>query len=88
MAFPEADQIAAELSGTVTPSGTTAIGPEAATAGTGRWQARQAPRTPPTLTSGLPMEEASSLVTEAAERLWTPEGDRGPGLSPWPWSEG
>jgi len=31
-------------------------------------------RTPPERSSGLPMEEASSLVTEAADRLWKPEG--------------
>jgi CHC2 zinc finger len=73
VAFPEAARIAAELSGIVTPSGTTTRPaprprpPASAAAG-------KPARTPPERSSGLPMEEASSLVTEAADRLWKPKG--------------
>ncbi len=68
LAFPEAARIAAELSDIVTPSGTTT---------------RPAPRPrppapaaspPPERSSGLPLADALALVTEAAERLWTPKG--------------
>ena len=74
--FPEAARIATGLSGIVTPSGTTtrpAPRPRPpASAATGK-PAKPA-RTPSERSSGLPTEEASSLVTEAADRLWKPEG--------------
>jgi hypothetical protein len=69
--FPEAVRIVAELAGIVAPSGM-------------RWRAPAKYPTvakpgknaskPPERSSGLPLEEACSLVTEAAKRLWKPEG--------------
>ncbi len=76
VAFPEAARIAAELSGIVTPSGTTtrpAPRPRPPASAAAGMPAKPA-RTPPERSSGLPMEEASSLVTEAADRLWTRKG--------------
>ncbi len=75
-AFPEAARIAAELSGIVTPSGTTtrpAPRPRPPASPPAGKPAKPA-RTPSERSSGLPMEEASSLVAEAAKRLWKPEG--------------
>jgi hypothetical protein len=74
--FPEAVRIAAELSGIVAASGTNprpAPRPRPpATAPTSKPAKAASPRLEQW--SGLPLEEASSLVTEAADRLWKPEG--------------
>lgn len=69
--FSQAKRIAAELSGIMAPSAMerrAPLRPEAVPA------AAKAARPLPGRSSGLPPDEASTLVTEAAGRLWTPEG--------------
>jgi DNA primase len=76
VAFPEAVRVVAELSGIAIPSGmTTRPGPTPGPSASG--PASESPRLtnkPPEQLSGLPLDEASSLVTGAADRLWKPEG--------------
>jgi hypothetical protein len=78
--FPEAKRWLAELAGIAVPSGNTArprprvrSGPAPALVQTARPPARTAER-PPDGPTGLPPADALSLVDEAAERLWSPEG--------------
>lgn len=85
MAFPEAVRLVAELSGVVAasapplsrgrmehrerirrPTAPETTGPATVPL--------KAPDTPPERPSGLPLAEALALVTEAARRLWGPEG--------------
>ena len=74
VAFPEAVRIVAELSGIVTPSGRSASPtPRPATPPAASKPAKAA-SPPPERSSGLPLADALALVTEAAGRLWTPEG--------------
>jgi DNA primase len=72
--FPEAVRIVAELSGIVAaerrPASPRPRPPRPAPA----LAASKPASPPPERSSGLPLDEASSLVTEAAGRLWTPEG--------------
>ena len=64
----------AELSGIVTGSGRSANPPpRPATPAAASKPAKAASR-PPERSSGLPLADALSLVTEAADRLWKPEG--------------
>jgi DNA primase len=68
--FPEAVRIVAELSGTVAASGRPAgprPRPPTARLEKGAWP-------PPERSSGLPLADTLILVTEAAGRLWSPEG--------------
>lgn len=71
--FPEAVHWLAEQAGVVPTSSrrpAPSMGPMPTTAG----KPSKAPDNPPDLPSGLPLADALSLVTEAAGRLWTPEG--------------
>jgi hypothetical protein len=74
--FPEAVRIVSELAGIIAPSGMTtrpcSRSPAMATTTASKPAKSVSP--PPEQSSGLPMDEASSLVREAATRLWTPEG--------------
>ncbi len=76
--FPEAVRWLAEQAGMATastssrprpPSGGNPTGPRPPAAKSGK-----APAAAPGTPSGLPLADALSLVTEAAGRLWTPEG--------------
>lgn len=70
LTFPEAVRLVAELSGIVTPSGQSAsLPPRPAIP-----PAAKAASPPPERPSGLPLADALALVTEAAGRLWMPEG--------------
>jgi DNA primase len=75
--FPAAVKFLADLSGVIPPSGGTV--PVIV--------ASKPPARPPEQPSGLPPNEASTLVTEASERLWGPGGEgaraylRGRGLT-------
>jgi DNA primase len=71
VAFPEAVRIVAELSGIVTSSRVSRLAPPSPAT------ASKLPKTAgklPERSSGLPLGEALSLVTEAADRLWKPQG--------------
>ena len=77
VAFPEAARIAADLSGIAAPGGSPRPDPRprpppASTAGASKAAKQTNP--PPERSSGLPLADALALVTEAFERLWTPEG--------------
>jgi hypothetical protein len=67
-AFPAAVRVVAELSGIVTASGR----PASPTPAASKTQKTASP--PPESSSGLPPTDALDRVTEAANRLWTPEG--------------
>src|SRR5262245_24076328 len=72
--FPEAVRLVAELAGIVTaPGGSprprSPTGPAAS-------KTEKPPDRPPEGPSGLPVADAQALVTEAAGRLWTPEGGK------------
>jgi hypothetical protein len=72
--FPEAVRTVAELAGIVAPSGRSANPPpRPATAATASKPAKAA-SPPPEPSSGLPLADSLALVSEAAGRLWTPEG--------------
>jgi CHC2 zinc finger/Toprim-like len=68
LAFPEAIRWLAELAGIVAPSGKP-IRPRPPIASPAK-----APERPPDPPSGLPLADALSLIADASERLWTPEG--------------
>ncbi len=72
VAFPEAVRIVAELSGIVASSGGSPRPRSPARLSASKPAKAASP--PPERSSGLPPCEASELVTEAAGRLWTPEG--------------
>ena len=74
VAFPEAVRIIAELSGIVTPSGRPAGPPPRPATPAAASKSEKAANPPPEGPSGLPLADALALVTEAAARLWTPEG--------------
>jgi len=73
VAFPEAVRVVAELSGIVTGSGRSA-NPPPRPATPIAIKPEKAANPPPEPSSGLPLADALSLVTEAADRLWKPEG--------------
>ena len=64
----------AELSGIVTPSGRSASPPPRPATQAAASKPAKAASPPPERSSGLPLADALALVTEAAGRLWTPEG--------------
>jgi hypothetical protein len=72
--FPEAVRVVAELSGMVNPSGRSAsLTPKPATPPIAI-KPEKAANPQPEPSSGLPLADALALVTEAAHRLWKPEG--------------
>jgi DNA primase len=79
--FPTAVRFLADLSGVIPPSRGTAVRPPVASV------AAKPASPPPDKPSGLPLDEASTLVSEASERLWGPGGEdaraylRGRGLT-------
>ena len=74
VAFPEAVRIVAELAGIVTPSGRSASPPPRPATAPAASKPEKAASPPPERSSGLPLADALALVTEAAGRLWKPEG--------------
>lgn len=66
--FPTAVRFLADLSGVIPPSRGTAVRSSPAPV------AAKPPAKPPEQPSGLPLDEASPLVSEASERLWSSEG--------------
>ena len=77
VAFPEAVRIVAELAGIVLPSGTTMRSiprPRPLTSPTTGSKSAKADSPAPERPSGLPLDEASSLVIESEKRLLRPEG--------------
>jgi hypothetical protein len=70
VAFPEAVRVVAELSGVVVPLGRSAGPPLREPAAV----CSKAPDPPPERSRGLSPADATALVTEAAQRLWSPEG--------------
>ena len=74
VAFPEAVRAVAELSGIVTASvGSPRPRPPASPTAS---KPDPTASPPPERSSGLPLTDALALVTEAAGRLWTPEGGK------------
>ena len=74
VSFPAAVSIVAELSGIVTAS-VGSLRPRPPVSPTASKPALTA-SPPPERSSGLPLTDALALVTEAAGRLWTPEGGK------------
>jgi len=74
LAFPEAAKIAADLSGIVTLPGNSPRSTPTPFRGPARPAAKRA-SPPPEKPSGLPLAEASTLVTEATACLWGPRGE-------------
>jgi DNA primase len=74
VSFPAAVRIVAELSGIVTAS-VGSLRPRPPVSPTASKPALTA-SPPPERSSGLPLTDALALVTEAAGRLWTPEGGK------------
>ena len=72
--FPRPCEIVAELAGIVTPSGRSASPPPRPATPPAASKPGKAASPPPERSSGLPLADAMALVTEAAGRLWTPEG--------------
>jgi hypothetical protein len=71
VSFPDAIKIVAELAGVITPSRRIASGVSRPSAASKTAKAASAP---PERSSGLPLDDALSLVRDAVEKLWTPEG--------------
>jgi hypothetical protein len=74
VSFPEAVRVTAELAGIVTASGQTASPPPRSATAPTVIKPGKTTCPPPEGPSGLPPADALTLVTEAAARLWTPEG--------------
>ncbi len=72
--FPEAVRIVAELSGIVLPSGQSASPPPRLATPADTNKPEKTPYRPQEGQSGLPLADALALLTEAADRLWTPDG--------------
>ncbi|MGO9597366.1 MAG: CHC2 zinc finger domain-containing protein [Isosphaeraceae bacterium] len=70
--FPEAVRIIADLSGIVAPSGGSPRPRPPASPAASKLEKTHG--RPPEGPSGLPLADALALVTEAADRLWRPEG--------------
>jgi hypothetical protein len=74
VAFPEAVRVVAELAGIVAPSGPFASPTPRPAIPPAASKPTKTASPPPVEPSGLPLADALALVTEAAGRLWTPEG--------------